>query len=446
MPPDSTLLKIYDKITIGKCSYCFLCFRTESESKLKVPQPFLKSTTSLSTLGNITNTPPRICYMCERLAIAAAKFRKAVFFAKSIDMLFKGMMQSSKYQSEVRRLLKRDEPVDPVEFDRHRMLFVDELELTSYRKTMQLQHTDVVVIDSQDVFTTDPNTTITKLGDSCEQTQPIPDTIDITEDTNSSETDIPTNVTTTPTDDVIILEDDASNTKTRTRSCEFDPKKDYKRAKIKDKTHEEIKETPKLVPMNNLMPETETIGYLHPIIRQSDGKQVVPTLSAHIINGQLLFQDKEILPKPLVIENNTILVPTTNNFNSIDELIPNNENIVVLNDETAVMEVQDIVDKIVVERLDDIERQRVVKSLEGKQLRQVVVDDENKVVKEPLMKTDRIDWEDKIPMDVISFMDATDPNPPSYIKPLMPSGAISNVMSLKDKPKSQIKEEVIDLC
>ncbi|XP_063371860.1 uncharacterized protein LOC134660091 [Cydia amplana] len=95
---------------------------------------------------------------------------------------------------------------------------------------------------------------------------------------------------------------------------------------------------------------------------------------------------------------------------------------------------------------------------------EIIDDDDDDVTKDkaeassrPVLKTDRtVDWEDKIPMDVISFMDATDPNPQERIMQPPPLGVISDVRSVPDDFTEQTDPiecteqtdpiECIDLC
>ncbi|XP_061727517.1 uncharacterized protein LOC133532744 [Cydia pomonella] len=88
----------------------------------------------------------------------------------------------------------------------------------------------------------------------------------------------------------------------------------------------------------------------------------------------------------------------------------------------------------------------------GCEIKYEIIDDDDDVEKDkveplsrPVLKTDRtVDWEDKIPMDVISFMDATDPNPEERIMQPPPMGIISDVRSVPNDFTEPI--ECIDLC
>ncbi|KAI8431500.1 hypothetical protein MSG28_016002 [Choristoneura fumiferana] len=196
---------------------------------------------------------------------------------------------------------------------------------------------------------------------------------------------------------------------------------------------------------------------LHPIILGSNQKMYVPSLKVEIINNELLkhVTDLELFeyanipmppppppPPPLTPvpketkqtkhENGTMI---SNYFDFIQKISEHKEKF-----ENKDQKEQDV-DATILNKKARLESQNIDGVSDTVSVGDVMKPVRTYAMKKPVLQMHKVlDWEDKIPMDVISFMDATDPNPNERImqpnKPISPPtpcmGVISDVRTIKE--------------
>ncbi|XP_063392060.1 uncharacterized protein LOC134677525 [Cydia fagiglandana] len=253
---------------------------------------------------------------------------------------------------------------------------------------------------------------------------------------------------------------------------------------------------PELRHVRVLNKETKQI-VLHPMVQGLDGNVYVPSLQLQMLDNGILRSAPNIqsvtpgngpLEDPLNIHNvpPPQVTPANQSYSQLRHRLTtqehNNENkekseyynflvsqmekkqnsnveIIKMNDLNIVLNVDEGESKKKRKRsggsmektLSEVELLLSENAQGGCEIKYEIIDDDDDVKDKvdassrPVLKTDRtVDWEDKIPMDVISFMDATDPNPEERIMQPPPMGVISDVRSVPNDFTEPI--ECIDLC
>ncbi|XP_063631087.1 uncharacterized protein LOC134802381 [Cydia splendana] len=462
------IVQIHDSINRGRGHYCRICFRSTVETKLVKPVHLKKLINKLAIhfRGGI-----QVCVICEALALSAARFVRTLELAARVSDLVTNM-SAAQWKNVLNCVAAPD---------KYPKVLNDEsvprraLELDAALRVVpryELRRTDTLVVPSppqrQDMMV------VMQHGN-----PPIP-----------TPTAMPTLAP------MVMAPAMAPMAPTMAPMAPRNPALMPTTLSAKTK----ISVDPELRHVRVLNKETNQI-VLHPMVQGVDGNVYVPSLQLQILdNGILrsapniqsvipaLTPDNGPLEDPLSIENNPPqLTPANQSYSQLRHRLTtqehNNENkekseyynflvsqmeekkqnsnveIIKMNDLNIVLNVDEGESKkrkrsggSMDKTLSEVELLLSENAQGGCEIKYEIVDDDDDVTKDkvdassrPVLKTDRtVDWEDKIPMDVISFIDATDPNPEERIMQPPPMGVISDVRSVPNDFTEPI--ECIDLC
>nr|XP_049696130.1 uncharacterized protein LOC110381805 isoform X2 [Helicoverpa armigera] len=437
-------------------AYCFICLRTKHETKLVNNNEAVK-TFAKEIKMDIKFKHNNICYICEYKALKALQFFKSLTFAVAVDTIFADVILHKNNHYNVFRKNNFKKLMDKFGFPATMMLpSTWEAEFAAVRSSTTLTQTKTLAlgVDGKPLHTrnTGPPRDIYLIPDEPPGADTIGGVTEIlknnpdcdalnmkdnfakqfrgilrapaTDKTVENVAENPlfsTNVDNIQT--LVILDDEDSNeqcikiSKVESQAPtvpETPPNSQPTRLVPIQNLLE--KPTPKLtVPLENLLIQPRDVftgnslllttpngpTELHPIAIR-EGVTVVPSINAKIVNGVLIYNDPAMN-----------LAQEAINVNSVANTQKDNEKNMLLKSYLSKGKTVDFCGpkRDSVSQIDEVATP-VKKS---------------KVLPENVEDRSRIDWEDKIPMDVISFVDAVDPNPihniqaPMNIGPIGPS-------------------------
>ncbi|XP_063899503.1 uncharacterized protein LOC110381805 [Helicoverpa armigera] len=434
-------------------AYCFICLRTKHETKLVNNNEAVK-TFAKEIKMDIKFKHNNICYICEYKALKALQFFKSLTFAVAVDTIFADIILHKNNHYNVFRKNNFKKLMDKFGFPATMMLpSTWEAEFAAVRSSTTLTQTKTLTlgVDGKPLHTrnTGPPRDIYLIPDEPPGADTIGGVTEIlknnpdcdalnmkdnfakqfrgilrapaTEKTVENVAENPlfsTNVDNIQT--LVILDDEDSNeqcikiSKVESQAPtvpETPPNSQPTRLVPIQNLLE--KPTPKLtVPLENLLIQPRDVftgnslllttpngpTELHPIAIR-EGVTVVPSINAKIVNGVLIYNDPAMN-----------LAQEAINVSSAANTQKDNEKNALLKSYLSKGKTIDIYGpkRDSVSDIDEVATP-VKKS---------------KVLPENVEDRSRIDWEDKIPMDVISFVDAVDPNPIHNIQAPMNMGPI----------------------
>ncbi|XP_063545189.1 uncharacterized protein LOC134753276 [Cydia strobilella] len=458
------IVQIHESISRGRGHYCRICFRSTAETRLVKPD---HSKNLINKLAIRFKGPIQVCVICEALALSAARFVRTLELAARVSDLFTNM-GAVQWQNVLKCVAAPDKypKVLNDESISRRALDLDAALRAVPR--YELRRTDTLVVPSP------PQRQDTVVMQHANP--PIPTAMPLAPIVMAS-TLAPMVPALSP---LAPRQPGPTTTLNANTKISVDPEMQHVR--VVDK-------------------ETKQI-ILHPMVHGLDGNVYVPSLQLQILNNGIVrsapniqnvtpaFADSGTLDDPLNIQNvvSPQSTPAKDNYsilrhtlqtqeeiktykkkekseyynflasqmeekkqNSNVEIIKMNDLNIVLNDEGESKKKRKRSGGSMEKTLSEVELLLSENAKGGCEIRYEIIDDDD-VAKDkveassrPVLKTNRtVDWEDKIPMDVISFMDATDPNPEERIMQPPPMGVISDVRSVPNDFTEPI--ECIDLC
>ncbi|XP_048002741.1 uncharacterized protein LOC125239251 [Leguminivora glycinivorella] len=452
------IIQIREAINRAKGNYCGICFRSTAETKLVKPYQlnYLISKLVVRFKGRI-----QVCYVCEAQARSAMRFVKTVELAARVGHFFNnlGPVNWENVMNSVKEPHKY--PVSESDAQTTRVALDLDAALKGTPR-FQLRRTDTLVVPSP------PQRKMTVVMQ--HEEPPIPRMHTLTPvvmtPMASMAPALLTPITPTLTPMAPTL------TPVTPTMTPVPPKKGgFLSTTTKVSVDEEMQQ------VRVYDNETKQI-VLHPMVQGIDGNVYVPSLQVQILDNGILRSapnvqnfildpNKDALTDPLQVVSSNQTAANQNearmknrqksdyykflvsqieekNKDSNVEIIKMNDLNIVLNVDGENKNKRKRREGSDEETLSQVELLLSENAQGGCEIKYEIIDDEDdaKGASRPVLKTDRtVDWEDKIPMDVISFMDATDPNPEERIMQPPPMGVISDVRSVPDE-----SIECIDLC
>ncbi|KAL0858275.1 hypothetical protein ABMA27_012179 [Loxostege sticticalis] len=414
------IASIFDDIEEHNLKYCCICFRTEEERKLvygdthflkclkfmdvwtaAAPFPYIGDTAGLQTPAAVP-----VCYVCEAETTRAYALFQAINFARIINQFFRDVACRVKFKANI-----------PTHLDRHigkqRNYCGVRPQADWWRRLRarsNLVQTEVLVVtdhQDEDLNATVPQARASRAADRPPSPRsgpppraPEPDNIVIIDD-DEDPLDVPPPPLTpmppippTPTPKVVPLH--------RLLEANATPNEDM---------------------ITSDLPKKNLSGYiLQPLVLAADGTYHIAGTT--IRNGPIQqIQHNTIQNTPNTRQRNT------QKYLEIEPLDLDSDNslsaVIIESDQCMnglnISNIQTLSDGILVDE-DGQERGEAGKEEKSG----------GGVEKRPVMTGTRIDWEDKIPMDVISFVDATDP-------------LINKNSSTQTPPRKRHKDNFVDL-
>ncbi|CAB3251217.1 unnamed protein product [Arctia plantaginis] len=470
------LLNIFTEIVCDRKDYCFVCLRTGDERRLVKPQSFQKfmAAAKLDARSDVLF----VCYICERQATNALSLLHAAMFASSLSLVLTELCSRNIKSNQV--LLEKkffNKILTKVDLSNHLTPKVITEEVGRIRNNYHLSETETLVMDNKQIYEAVPIpvvgiTMLRQPGPQAECPAPhrcttpsiLPD-----EEVTHEKQNPP------PPETYVILDDEDDPLNPTSTSIDKEPPLNQTTLTSVVNLNNNLVITldpPSLVTLEQLLAEQKKMPkdyILHPVFLTDSGEMNIPSLFAVITNDSLIFQDS--------LKQTTHSMPLQINTQIVKESLKTNREVFVQickkfqlpamnsnlvhraidkscqNDFPVYPRKKMKIDGSMLHNaLCKMKKGGSFKTADSSIVKQVMISDISSDMDEVprLSKSGatKTNWEDKIPMDVISFVDAVDPNAHQMLKEMEPNGCdsvkVGNVRSLALKRGLDV--DIIDLC